>query len=84
MLEHRLIFGYYPEIVSKQEEEKELLSMLASSYLYKDILTIDKINKPELIEKLVKALALQTGNEVSYNELSSLLGADKNTIEKCR
>lgn len=82
MIEHRIIFGYYPEIVSKQEEEEELLSMLSSSYLYKDILTIDKINKPELIEKLVKALALQTGNEVSYNELSSLLGADKNTIEK--
>lgn len=82
MIEHRLVFGYYPEIVNKQSEEKELLSMLSSSYLYKDILTIDRINKPELVEKLIKALALQTGNEVSFNELSSLLGADKNTIEK--
>ncbi|HMT10152.1 MAG TPA: ATP-binding protein [Ignavibacteria bacterium] len=82
MIDHRLIFGYYPEIVNKQEEEKELLSMLASSYLYKDILTFDRIKKPELVEKLVKALALQVGNEVSYNELSSLVGADKNTVEK--
>lgn len=82
MIDHRLIFGYYPEIVNKQEEEKELLSMLASSYLYKDILTFDRIKKPELVEKLVKALALQVGNEVSYNELSTLVGADKNTVEK--
>ncbi len=82
MLDHRLIFGYYPEIVNKQEEEKELLSMLASSYLYKDILTFDRIKKPELVEKLVRALALQVGNEVSYNELSTLVGADKNTVEK--
>lgn len=82
MIEHRLVFGYYPEIVIKQEEEKELLTMLSSSYLYKDILTFDKIKKPSLVEKLVKALAMQVGNEVSYNELSSLVGADKNTVEK--
>ncbi len=82
MIEHRLVFGYYPEIVNKQEEERELLSMLSSSYLYKDVLTFDKIKKPQLVEKLVKALALQVGSEVSYNELSSLVGADKNTVEK--
>lgn len=82
MIDHRLVFGYYPEIVIKQAEEKELLGMLSSSYLYKDILTFDKIKKPSLVEKLVRALAFQVGSEVSYYELSSLLGADKNTIEK--
>ena len=39
------------------------------------------IKKPDLIQKLVRALALQLGNEVSYNELSSLLGVDRGTIE---
>jgi len=82
LLEHRLVFGSYPEIVTRPGEEKELLKLLASSYLYKDILTFEKIKKPALAERLVKALALQVGSEVSYNELSSLLGADKNTIEK--
>ncbi len=82
MLQHRLIFGYYPEIVVKPVEENDLLKSLTNSYLYKDILTFEKIKKPLVVEKLVKALALQVGNEVSYNELSRLIGVDKNTVEK--
>lgn len=82
MLQHRLIFGYYPEIVVKPAEENDLLKSLTNSYLYKDILTFEKIKKPLIVEKLVKALALQVGNEVSYNELSRLIGVDKNTVEK--
>jgi predicted AAA+ superfamily ATPase len=82
MLEHRLVFGYYPEIVSKQGEEKELLKLLASSYLYKDLLLLDQIKKPVVLEKLLKALALQIGGEVSYTELAQITGADKVTVEK--
>jgi predicted AAA+ superfamily ATPase len=35
-----------------------------------------------LLEKLLKALALQIGNEVNYHELSQVVEADKNTVEK--
>ena len=82
LLDHRLIFGYYPEIVTKVGEEKELLKLLANSYLYKDLLNLEQISKPVLLEKLLKALALQVGNEVSYNELAQTVGADKGTVEK--
>ncbi len=82
MLEHRLVFGSYPEIVINNGNEKVLLKSLASSYLYRDVLSIESIKKPVLIEKLTQALALQIGNEVSYNELSNMLDADKGTIEK--
>ncbi len=82
LLEYRLIYGYYPEIVSKKGEEKELLKLLVNSYLYKDILSIEKIKKPEILEKLVKALALQIGSEVSYNEIAQLVNSDPQTIEK--
>ncbi len=82
MLEHRLIYGYYPEIVIKQDEEKSLLRLLADSYLYKDLLMLDQINKPVLLSKILNALALQTGSEVSYNELAQTVGADKETVEK--
>ncbi len=81
-LEHRLIFGSYPEIVVKQSEEKELLKLLAGSYLYKDLLTLDQMKKPALLEKIVRALALQLGNEVSYHEIAQLVGADNQTVEK--
>ena len=82
LLEHRLTYGYYPEIVTKPGEEKELLKLLANSYLYKDLLMLDQINKPALLEKLLKALALQLGSEVSYNELAQTVGSDKKTVEK--
>lgn len=81
-LEHRMIFGYYPDIVTSVGLELKLIKSLANSYLYKDLLNIDTIRKPVLLEKILKALALQIGNEVSYFELSQLLNSDKVTIEK--
>ena len=82
LIEHRMIYGYYPEIVTKPGEEKELLKLLAGSYLYKDLLLLEQIKKPVLLEKLLKALALQVGSEVSYHELAQTVGADKGTVEK--
>lgn len=82
LLEHRLIYGYYPEVVTSSESEKEVLKRLSDAYLYKDIFTIEYLKKPVIIEKLLQALAFQIGNEVSYTELSQLIGADKETIER--
>ena len=82
LLENRLLFGCYPEIVTSPGEERELLGLLTESYLYKDILMLDNVHKPVLIEKLVKALALQVGSEVSYNELAKTVGSDPSTVEK--
>lgn len=82
LLEHRLIYGYYPEVVTSPGEERELLSLLAESYLYKDVFSLGLAKKPALLERIVQALALQIGSEVSYNELSQLVGADKETVER--
>ena len=82
LIEHRLIYGYYPEIVTTPGEEKELLKLLANSYLYKDLLMLEQVKKPAILEKLLKALALQVGSEVSYSELSQTVGIDGKTIEK--
>lgn len=81
-LESRLLYGFYPDVLNSQGEEKEVLKNIVNSYLYKDILSYAGIKKPEVLEKLVQALALQIGSEVSYNELSQLVGIDKNTISK--
>jgi len=82
LIEHRLVYGYYPEIVSHPGEEIERLRLLASSYLYKDLLMIEQIKKPALLEKLLKALALQIGNEVRYTEIGETIGSDRKTVEK--
>ncbi|MDF9796386.1 putative AAA+ superfamily ATPase [Catalinimonas alkaloidigena] len=82
LLEHRLIYGYYPDIVTNPGQEKKLLKLLADSYLYKDLLALGQLNKPALLEKIVSALALQIGSEVSYHELGQLVGADNKTVER--
>lgn len=81
-LEYRLLYGYYPEIVTSPGEERERLKLLAGSYLYKDLFMLEQIKKPALLEKLLKALALQVGNEVNYNELGQTIGSDRKTVEK--
>lgn len=79
-LENRLLYGFYPDVLNHPGEEKEILKQLVNSYLYKDIMAYSKIRKPEVLEILVQSLALQIGSEVNYNELSQLVGVDKNTI----
>lgn len=80
ILEQRIVFGMYPEIVRGEDEPEQNLKSLALSYTYKDILQYQYIKNPEVLEKLLRALALQIGNEVSYNELSTMIGIDKNTV----
>lgn len=81
-LHHRLVYGYYPDVINHPGEEKNILRLLTDSYLYKDILMLDNIKKPDKIVKLLQALAYQIGNQVSYNELGQLCGLDNKTTEK--
>lgn len=81
-LEHRILYGMYPDVILSGAEEREVIDLLAQSYLFKDALAYTGVRKPDVLYKLLQALALQIGSEVSYNELSNLLGIDKNTVNK--
>ena len=81
-IENRLLYGLYPEVINNQGKERETLKNLVNSYLYRDILAFSDIRKPEVLEKLLQALALQLGSEVNYNELSGLIGINKITVQK--
>jgi len=82
LLDERIIYGSYPEIIVDPNEKETLLTNIALSYLFKDVLNFQDIRRSDLLEKLLRALALQIGSEVSINELSNLLGADRNTISR--
>ena len=82
LLRNRLVYGSYPEIINHPGEEREYLKELAGSYLYKDILTWENIQKPAKLEKLLQALAFQVGSQVSVNELSQTIGLDNHTVER--
>lgn len=81
-LEQRLIYGLYPEVVFTKDDSATALKEIVSSYLYKDILRFEDIRNMDVVSDLLRALALQVGNEVSYTELGNLLGIDKKTVTK--
>lgn len=82
LLNHRLVYGAYPEIVTSPGNEKEVLKQLTDSFLYKDLLSYNGLKKSDKVIKLLQALSFQVGNEVSYNELGNLLDLDNQTVEK--
>lgn len=81
LLENRLVYGYYPDVINNPDNAQNILKQLADSYLYKDILTWERIQKPDRMEKLVQAIAFQVGSQVSYSELGNKSGLDNQTVE---
>lgn len=83
-LESRLLYGSYPEVVSLKDFERkaEYLRDIVGAYLLKDILSIDGLKNSGKMKDLLRLIALQLGNEVSYDELGKQLGMSKNTVEK--
>ena len=83
-LEDRLIFGTYPEVLNAQTNDgkKAAIDEIVNSYLFKDVLALDKIKKSKTLIDPVKILGLQIGSEVSINELATNLGVNARTIER--
>lgn len=82
LFERRMIYGSYPDVLLGTLPPEKVLVELTESYLYKDILEMEGLRKSSALQKLLVALALQVGSEVSYNELSKTVGVDNKTIEK--
>ena len=83
MLEERLRFGSYPEIIGLSDEEgTSRLQTIVSSYLYRDILQMDGIQKSAVLKNLVQLVALQLGQEVSSHELARHLEVSRQTVER--
>jgi predicted AAA+ superfamily ATPase len=82
MIPHRLVYGYYPEVVTHLGEERERLKLLSDSFLYKDILMYQGLKKPEKLLHLLKMLAANISSEINYNQLSKQLQINNETVEK--
>jgi predicted AAA+ superfamily ATPase len=81
-LEQRLVFGGYPEIVLAQNDNEivQKLDLLASNYLYKDVLQFNNIKSSDILTGILRALAHQLGSDVSFNEIANLVGVDQKTV----
>jgi predicted AAA+ superfamily ATPase len=81
-IEQRMIYGMYLDVVTHPGDEVDRLRMIGKGYLYKDILAMGEIKRPELLDRLLSALAFQIGQEVIYSELAQTVGTDDKTVAK--
>jgi predicted AAA+ superfamily ATPase len=83
-LEDFLLFGSYPEVLLENSKEQKIriLDELVNSYLLKDVLVLDNIKSPVTLIDILKALAFQIGNEVSFTEIGRLVGKDVKTVQR--
>jgi len=84
MLELRLIYGSYPEVVlmESNEDRQFYLKELIDSYLFKDILQLEGIRRADKLLRLLQLLAFQIGQVISTTELGTQLGLSKNTVNR--
>ena len=82
LVPHRLVYGYYPEVVTNVGKEEKILNDLVEGFLYKDILNLEGIKKSTTLQRLVQMLAYRIGSEISYNSLANDLGINRLTVEK--
>lgn len=83
-LEEYLIFGSFPQVITAKTKEAKIqvLEELVGSYIFKDILNLQKIKGSKVLLDLLKLLSFQIGNEVSLNELSASLSIDVKTVRR--
>lgn len=79
-----LIFGSYPEVITAKNSKEKIavLEEIVNSYLLKDILSLEKVKGSKVLLDLLKLLAFQIGNEVSFNELATSLNIDVKTVAR--
>lgn len=80
LLERNIIYGTYPGVINAGDLIEENLKKIANDYLYKDLLKYEGIRKPDMLEKILKALAYQVGSLVSYSEIAMGIGVNKETV----
>ena len=83
-LKDLLVFGSYPEVLTARniKERIDLIEELVNSYLLKDVLALEKIRGTKQLLDLLKLIAFQIGNQVSFNELATQVGLDVKTVSR--
>lgn len=76
-------YGMLPAVLTSQDTDEKLaeLEQITNSYLYKDLLKLSEIRKPEILEKLVKILAHSVGSQVSHSSIANTLQVATGTVD---
>jgi hypothetical protein len=79
-----LIFGSYPAVLTVNEKKEKItvLEEITNSYLFKDILELEKIKSSRVLLDLLRLIAFQIGSEVSLTELGKMVGLNYKTVAR--
>jgi uncharacterized protein len=83
-LHQKLIYGTYPQsyLAAKDEDRMDILENIRDGYLLKDLLMLDNVKGASFVINLLRLIAFQIGNEISYSELGRALKADNKTVQR--
>jgi predicted AAA+ superfamily ATPase len=82
LLEQRLIYGNYPEVIKNPEQADTILKDLLDAVIFTDLGVTDRINKGEKLTRMLQILAFEVGESISYNEIGERSGLDNETVER--
>lgn len=79
-----LLYGSYPRVLTTQSRTGKIdtLTELVDSYLFKDILSLERIKGAKPLRQILQLLAHQIGSTVSYNELATQVSLDVKTVAR--
>ena len=80
-IDHRIVFGMYPSIVTTPEDARLTLQDYIDGILFKDLFVLSGIRLNAKFEHLVRLLACRIGSEVSYDSLARDTGLNKTTVQ---
>ncbi len=84
LTDERLVYGGYPELLSlgTYRQKEEYLTDLTDAYLLRDILALDGLKNANKMHDMLRLIAYQIGQEVSYDEIAKQIGLSRNTVER--
>jgi len=81
-LEDRLVFGSYPSVINNPENAEEIINELLEQILTTHLGANDRINKKKQMIAVLKTLAFEMGEVISYNDIGTRCDLDNETVER--
>ena len=82
LLEERLIYGNYPEVLADISNAEESLKGIIEHAIFTNLRDGERINKGEKLVRMLQLLAFNVGSTITYNDISERCGLDNETVER--
>ena len=82
LLEERLIYGNYPEVLADLEMAETKLREIIQDAIFTNLSGEERINKGDKLMRMLQLLAFNIGDTVSYNDIAERCGLDNETVER--